>query len=189
MLTTPSVAPLPRAAASLADDGGSYIGCADVSITANGQPPTATPVPVQGEVLAGVPGEVLVATPPPPPNGIPAAGSYPPPPPLGAVGEELDSPEKSGGISGMTMAGILIVLALAYGGYSFNKAKKEAAAGGTELTATVWAEGVAREAAIKAKAAQKEGIKKAKEAKAAYDAKQAAKKGSATTAMQAVPPP
>ena len=124
-----------------------------------------------------------------PPPVTPPGASLPPPPPLGSVGDELGSPEKTSGISGMTMGCILMVCALAYGGYSFNKAKKEAAAGGTELTATVWAEGVAREAAIKAKAAQKEGIKKAKEAKAAYDAKQAAKKGSATTAMQAVPPP
>jgi len=162
---------------SAQNDGGSYIGCADVSITANGQPPTATPVPVQGEVLAGVPGEVLVATPPPPPNGIPAAGSYPPPPPLGAVGEELDSPEKSGGISGMTMAGILIVLALAYGGYSFNKAKKEAEAKGVTLTAGEWA----KTESEKVKAKVQAEMEKRKKPKGAA--------GKAPTAMAAVPPP
>ena len=100
------------------------------------------------------------------------------------VQPELSDNDRSGGINGMTMGGVLIVLALAYGGYSFNKAKKAAAEGGVELTAAVWAEGVAREAAIKAKEAQK----KAKEAKSAYDAKQAAKHATATP-MQAVPSP
>ena len=55
-------------------DGGSYIGCADVAITANGALPTNyVPNARQGEVLSGVaatatgPGSIVQPSPPPPP--------------------------------------------------------------------------------------------------------------------------
>ena len=50
---------------SAENDGGSYVGCADVSITADGQPVAPAPQPTAGEVLAGVPGEVYATSPPP----------------------------------------------------------------------------------------------------------------------------
>jgi len=76
-------------------DGGSYIGCADISITANGQPPTPLPIPTAGEILPGVPGEVYVASPPyiTPPGG--GGGGYRAPPPPPVPSEEGGRPPES----------------------------------------------------------------------------------------------
>ena len=112
-----------------------------------------------------------------PPPVTPPGASLPPPPPLGSVGDELGSPEKTGGISGMTMGCILMVCALAYGGYSFNKAKKEAEAKGVTLTAGEWA----KTESEKVKAKVQAEMEKRKKPKGAA--------GKAPTAMAAVPPP
>ena len=60
-------------------DGGSYIGCTDIAITASGALPNYATLPPQtGNVLPGVlaspsgPGSILVAAPPPPPPCLPA---------------------------------------------------------------------------------------------------------------------
>ena len=99
-------------------DGGSYIGCTDISITANGQPLTPRPVPRVGDVLPGVPGEVYVASPPPPPYQAPVGGGggyYVPPPPLygGGAGGSAQTSTGEGGMGGGSgfILGLLVGIA------------------------------------------------------------------------------
>ena len=72
-------------------DGGSYIGCADISITTNGVLPNFAALPPQtGNVLPGVPGQVAPIQ-QPPGGGVGGVGGVgvggsPPPPPFGASG-------------------------------------------------------------------------------------------------------
>ena len=72
-------------------DGGSYIGCADISITTNGALPNFAALPPQtGNVLPGVPGQVAPIQ-QPPGGGVGGVGGagQPPPPPFGGVSSSL----------------------------------------------------------------------------------------------------
>jgi hypothetical protein len=114
---------------SAEQDGGSYLGCADISITTNGQPVTPAPQPVPGEVLAGVTGEVYAAAPPPPPRALsPPAGGSLAPPPLPSTGDSLSLSTAGGagiGASGGFVVGLLFGVAGAFGGLMFRKQWRE----------------------------------------------------------------
>ena len=111
-------------------DGGSYVGCADISVTANGQPVTPVPEPVKGEILSGVQGEVYVASPPPPPYVAPPPRALAPPSSSPAVGDSSSSQittagSASIGASGGFVVGLLVGLALAFGGLILRKRMRE----------------------------------------------------------------
>jgi len=115
---------------SARQDGGSYIGCADIAITANGALPTYTPGAQAGNVLPGVPaaltgpGSIIVPAvngPPPPPGGVGA------PPSNNNGGDKVDT---GVGVSGWGVAGFLL-LAGGGGFYFYRKRKQGGGPSGT----------------------------------------------------------
>jgi len=103
-------------------DGGSYIGCADIAITANGALPTYIPNAQRGNVLPGVlatpgagPGSILVPLVggPPPPGGIGGGASI-------GDGSKIDT---GVGISGWAVAGVVVLAA--GGAYYYYKSRKQ----------------------------------------------------------------
>ena len=120
-------------------DGGSYIGCADIAITADGQLPDYTALPPQkGNILNGVPGKVYAA-PGAPGAGTGAGSTYPPPAPYGGAvgGSQSQTTQQSCGLGGGPGAAIGFVMAVAgaMGGIYFYKQKKAKEAGTTGIGA------------------------------------------------------
>ena len=104
-------------------DGGSYIGCTDIAITASGALPNYATLPPQtGNVLPGVlaspsgPGSILVAAPPPPPPCLPAL-------PCLAAPLVSNSQQRSPAPDTMEIFFALVAVAAAGGSY-YHKKKK-----------------------------------------------------------------
>lgn len=114
-------------------DGGSYIGCADVAITANGALPTNyVPNARQGEVLSGVaatatgPGSIVQPSPPPPP---PQGGNV-------GSGNNQGAPSGDGGNPAVPVAVFLILGAVGFYGYTQYKKMKSNAGSGPTVSKT-----------------------------------------------------
>jgi len=122
-------------------DGGSYIGCADVAITADGTLPIFAALPSQeGNVLPGVraaaagPSAILQAAPPPPPaNGIPGrisdSGGTP-------GGQPSDGDTTNTGVNRLYAILAILALVFAAAGYYYHRQKKQRQAGAGGQTAT-----------------------------------------------------
>jgi LPXTG-motif cell wall-anchored protein len=103
-------------------DGGSYIGCTDISIQSNGQLPNFASLPSEaGNVLPGVaasaegPGAIYVD---------PSNGNASPPPPGGTGGADDSLQTGDEESSSTTAIAVVLVIVLAGGGYYYYKKKK-----------------------------------------------------------------
>lgn len=114
-------------------DGGSYIGCADIAITLNGQLPTYVPGAQAGNVLANVPSNDLVT----PLPGQPGAGGNVGANPGGGInnGNALTAPADCGmGAGGGFCLGLFLGMAGAVAGLWFMNRRKAKDGGGIGTT-------------------------------------------------------
>jgi len=101
-------------------DGGSYIGCADVAITQNGALPSYTPGAQAGNVLPGVPASATG----PGSIFIPTVNGPPPPPGSVSSNNAANTVDTGVGVSGWAVAGFFLIVA-AGGYYIYKKRRKQ----------------------------------------------------------------